>query len=360
MIEWLWTKEREWFDKWDTFNNSTLRGHYLQLSDWLFSYHSYGFDNELLIGLENGEICIGYGIVKAKFFIFSFYVINYGPIVKEGYENYLEEAIGIFLKKAKKEKACYCHINLPVLKEGTLPAALPNDILKKDSIYFTGAIGFPFTFVSSIKGFGVIDLPPISEEDRLTKFANPITRKNIRISLRRGLTIVDANSDDQIQEAYRVMELNASERGYSIRSWEDFKECILSLHQKGFAEIAMAFRENECKGAFLFIKLNNRYTEIMGGTKKESPDIKVGSFLKWHILTKSMKAGLPWYDITTGGSPGVTEFKMSFDPTMIRFIDERHWVLSPFKYGIYVKLRPFLVRNRMVISSFIKILKKVS
>jgi len=358
MVEWLWTKDREWYDKWDSFNNSTLRGHYLQLSDWLFSYHNFGFDTELLIGLENGEICIGYGIVKAKFLFFKFYVINCGPIVKEGYEKYLEDAIVLFLEKSRKEGACYCHISLPVLKEGSFPFALPNDVLKNDGIFFSGKIGLPFAFISSSKGFGWIDLPPISEEERLAKFTNPITRKNIRISLRRGLTIVEAATPDQIREAYRAIELNANERGYSIRNWDELKNCLVNLHKKGFAELAMAYKDNECKGAFFFIKVNKRYTEIMGGTKKEYPDIKVGSFLKWHILTKSMKEGLPGYDITIGGSLGVQEFKLSFDPTIIEFIEGRHWVLSQFKYKIYNTLYPFLRRNKRAISSFIKIIKK--
>lgn len=57
MIEWINVKDdQSWFDKWDEFIFNDPRGNYLQYSDWIKGYKSYGFTYELIIATENGEI----------------------------------------------------------------------------------------------------------------------------------------------------------------------------------------------------------------------------------------------------------------------------------------------------------------
>ena len=357
MIKWLWTKDKEWFDKWDVFNSTVERGHYLQYSDWLYSYKVYGFEVELLVGLENDEICIGYGIIKAKFSIFKFYVINCGPIVKEGFESYIDESIRIFLEKARKERACYCHINIPVAKEDYSWFCLPKETLNSDSIYFTGKTlgkGFPFKYVASINGFSWVDLPQISEEERLSQF-NTGRRKAIRVSLRSGLTVVEAKTPDEIRQAYNACELNANDKGgYILRPWKEFQKYLLPLHEKGYAEFFMAFKDNDCKGALFVIKLNNRYHSNFGGFKREKPDLQAGSFLHWYVIRKAMKQNMPVYDNSVGGSKSVREFKDSFSPVISNFIDGRYWILSPFKYSIYNAFIPWISKNKKRVSWILK------
>ena len=49
MYKYTWTKDTDDLKEWDIFLNSTPRGHYSQISHWLKSYESYGFNYELLI-----------------------------------------------------------------------------------------------------------------------------------------------------------------------------------------------------------------------------------------------------------------------------------------------------------------------
>jgi lipid II:glycine glycyltransferase (peptidoglycan interpeptide bridge formation enzyme) len=359
MIEWNWTTDKEWFDKWDNFNATQPRGHYLQYSDWGYSYREYGFDVELLLGMEHGEICIGYYIVKAKFSFFKFYTINCGPVVKEGYENYIEESIGIFLKKAKKEGACYCHINLPVITEGSFPYCLPADAISENSQYFSGipCKVFPFKFIASINGFSWIDLRNITEEACLNRF-NANKRRDIRASLRKGLTVVEAKTPEEVREAYRLCELNATERGYPLRKWAEFKNYLLPLHEKGYGEFIMAYKDGDCKGALFIEKLPDRYHYVIGGAKKEKPDLLVGTYLHWQVIKKSIEIGFTGYDNSVGGTTSVRAFKDSFDPQPIRFIDGRYWILSPFKYNIYAKFLPYVRKNKQLISKVLKLINR--
>jgi len=357
-MEWLWTKEKEWWDKWDLFNNSTARGHYLQLSDWLFSYHIFGFETELLVGLENNEICLGYGIIKVKYLLFKFYIINNGPIIREGYESYLEEAIQFFLDKSKKDKAFYCHMCLPVLEEGTLPFALSRSSLPNNSLYFTGKMGMLYKIVFSLGGLLWVNLDYVNEEERLADF-NIKTRRDIRASQRKGLVMIEAQTNDQVEEAYHCIALNAKAKGFSVRPWKEFKQYLLDSYKKGFIIFLMAYKDNECKGAMMLLKVNEKYTYVMGGYKREKPDLLAGYFLQWEATKMLMQKGVKGYDISLGGSKGVMDFKLSFGPIAYTYVQYRYWVLSPLKHTIYSRFYPFLVKNRKIIVRLMKSASKI-
>ena len=116
MNDFIWTKSENDFKDWDKFLSSTKRGHYLQISHWLKSHETYGFDTELLlIKDEKSDIVAGAGLIICKFFIFKFCVVNCGPIIKEGYENLFSTIIEEILSRSRKYKPIAISINLPIL-----------------------------------------------------------------------------------------------------------------------------------------------------------------------------------------------------------------------------------------------------
>jgi lipid II:glycine glycyltransferase (peptidoglycan interpeptide bridge formation enzyme) len=356
MIEWIWTREQAWRDKWDAFNNSTTRGHYLQLTDWLKSYSEFGFGLEMLIGHENGDIKIGMGVVKAKFSFFKFYVVNCGPIVREGYEEHIEESYKLFLDKSKKEGACYCHINSPIVLEEFKQWGFTKSALQSDSIFYTGRLKTPFQFVISVNGFRMVDLAGKDKESYLNALDRN-KRRDIKIAEKKGVELKIAETEDDIRTSYSMFENNSKEQHYNIRPWESFRSTILNLHKKGFSEFVMAYKDGVCKGALWLILAGRRYTYTMGGTLRERPDLHVGHYLHWYVVEQSIEKGLQGYDFSPGGSQGVIEFKNSYNPDRIEFEPGRHWVFSPIRYNVFMKVLPMLKKNKVVISKLIRLVK---
>ena len=355
-MKWLFTKEKEWADKWDVFQQSTPRGHYLQMSDWLNSYKSFGFSVEYLIGIDDNEnICLGMGFVKAKYSFLKFYVVNCGPIILEGFESYAEEALKLFIDRSKKDGACYCHINFPqyLLEENSrFKEALPINSLTNNSIYFTGKVGTPFKFVSSINGFRWVELIDIDEEKYLSKLSYNY-RRQIKESIKKGLTRRDAVTLEDIRTAYTCFEDNAETAGYTIRNWNDFAPYLESSVKKGYSKFIMAYLNDECQGAIWLVKAGQRYNYLMGGTKKDTHNLFVGYFMQYQAILDGLAINANGYDISVGGSKGVTEFKKRFLSEHLEFVGARHWVLSPLKFAIFKYLLPTLQKNKKLISKLI-------
>jgi len=73
-----------------------------------------------------------------------------------------------------------------------------------------------------------------------------------------------------------------------------------------------------------------------------------------------MDEGIKGYDISWGGSKGVMDFKLSFDPVVYSYVEKRHWVLSPIKFAIYSRLHPILIKNKRIIVATMKNVQKIA
>ncbi len=341
-MEIIYTKEERWLERWDHFIIQEDRGSHLLLSDWVKSFEAYGFDYEFVIYVENDTIRGGYAAIIAKVFVFKFYIVPFGPIVTNGYEEQLNELIGTVTVRAKLYNSCYCHITLPF-------SSIPNRHiyfdLPKLSALGNAKYGHLFKYVYSTNGFNWIDLKGFDEESKIMTL-KPAVRRNIRNSYRKGLVLADMNTKDKVEEGYRLFIENSKLAHYSIREWNDIKTSLFSLLEKDVLKMLGAYKDGELKGAILLVKSGSYFSYIFGGSKKEVPDLRTGDFLQWEAVKLSIDNGFDGYNISLGGSKGVIEFKNSFNTEQIEFENSKfHWILKPTFFSLFMffekKMKPY-------------------
>jgi len=345
------------WELWDGFLQETPRGHYLQLSDWLKSYSVYGFSPALLLGKNSqGQIVGGLGIVKASFAFVKLFVVPVGPIVMDGWEETTELFVREFYHYCKKNRATYAHINLPILKEGTMQFSLPKSALPSDSVFYTGKEGIRFKSVVTISGLRWVDLTKYTIEDSelLLKDLPSKTRRDIRASLRKKVSCIQCSDHHALFQTYKAIERFASENGYVVRPWADVSGMLTNLFNKGYSIFLFAEKDNEIKGGIWLVKCGKRFTYMTGGTKREKPDLLTGYLLQWNALLSSLSEGFDGYDISVGGPRGVVRFKNSFNPVYYPFISPRHWVFHPLKFRLFDFLYAKLAKHKRSIASILR------
>ena len=242
-MEILFTKDHDLAQKWDDFVMNNDKGSHLILTDWLKSYQSYGFDYELGLIFEKGEIVGGYGAVIAKLSFFKFYVIPFGPIFISGKEVYVREMLKEIPIRAKQLKTCYCHINCPV-SDSELISTHCNNSLSKD--HFSGyEKGHLFKFVYASSGLNWIDLSSFDSLEALLMSFKSSVRRDIRSASRKGLVVRFLKNEDEIQEGYLLCLENAIKGNYSLRDWDVFKLTLVPLLQKGMAKFVACYKNKE-------------------------------------------------------------------------------------------------------------------
>ncbi|MGB3182794.1 MAG: peptidoglycan bridge formation glycyltransferase FemA/FemB family protein [Cyclobacteriaceae bacterium] len=363
MHKFQWTTQKEDLDKWDRFLQSSPRGHYLQVSHWLRSYSKYGFPFELLlITGSQGEILGGLGVVVSKFGMFKGYTCPCGPILAIGHEQLLDQCIEEFKKRAKEKKAIFCQVNMPLfldpensIKAHGLPLAIEDLASLKNAKAGDKARG-----ISSINGFRsvVISYDQDGEPyDHVYSNFNKNTKRNIKKANKNHLQLKFATTPQKVEETYHLLELNGATQGYSVRAWADFKDTLLGMMDKGMCMIPYCEFEGKMLGALIVFEVGERLTYVSGGTIREDRDLKVGHFLHNEMLRLSVQKGYRFYDISVGGSAGVTRFKEGFNGQHVQFHKPRYWVLNPTMFNAYDKMLPYFKRHKVLVSKVLKLFR---
>jgi lipid II:glycine glycyltransferase (peptidoglycan interpeptide bridge formation enzyme) len=353
-MELLYTKEVKWLNEWDNYLIKNDLGSHLLYSDWLKSYAKYGFDYEILILKNKDKIIGGFGAVIAKSLFFKFYIVPHGPIVLQGFEKELDKIIVSLKDRAKKLSCCYVQYSLPLSNDALIEKQTYSyEVLK--SINNLGKKGNLFKYVYSSYGINWVDFNTTNTADELLLQLSSQVRRNINLSYKNNAIIEFASTEKECREAYALIEENAKEGGYAVRSFNDFKETIVEMIAKGTAFLMTAKVGYEIKGSAFFVKSGNYFTYISGGTKKEKPDLKIGYLLHWEIIKKGYQFGFSGYNISMGGSKGVVEFKAKFNTKSLLFeAPHYHVILSPILFKIYLILNSIFVKNKKTISVLLK------
>ena len=357
-----WTSSNSDLKKWNDFLKKNKQGHYLQSSIWLKSYNNYGFNFEVLLVENNeGEIIAGMGTVIAGVSIFKTFIAPCAPIISKGNENLSEDIFKQFLKRAKQKNAFYCHINAPILKENheiINQYCLSN--ISKQSIFYTGKKGIKIKYISSINGFRPVFIDHNNTNtvyENVFKNFNSNTKRNVKKAQKNNLELKFATTKEELKEAYRIIELNGQTQGYAVRSYNDMEGMLTEMLTEKLCIVPCCYNNNSIVGALILFEVGQRLTYISGGTLRTSEDLKVGHFLHNEMINYSINKGYEFYDISVGGSEGVTRFKKGFNGHHIEFIEARHWVLNNFKFDVFIRLNKIISKNKSLFSRVIKIFR---
>lgn len=348
----IFTKEKEWLIKWDQFVRDNSDSH-LVYSDWLKSYQSYGFDFEIGICIDNEKIIGGYGAVIAKMSFFRFYIIPYGPITLDDNELIEQELINAIKRRVKERKACYCQITLPFSEKVQIKNSqtefLENLNFKK---------GNHFKYVFSFVGLNWLDLKKYKSADEILLDFKSSVRRDIRNALRKDTLVKYVTDSEEIEAAYKICQENAQKANYGIRDWQDIKETLFALIEKGNAKFIVSIKNNEIKGAIFIIKTGRYYTYTFGGTKKEKPDLLTGHLLQWEAVKLSFLENCDGYNISLGGSKGVQEFKKGFNTNEILAENAKYNLIgNNLLFFMYVSLENYMKPYKTRIAKILRFIK---
>ena len=361
MAKFYWTQEKEDWQLWDEFLQENPRGIYLQTRSWLESYKSYGFSNELLLAKNSsGELIGGLGVVLAGVGPLKILIAPYGPILSDGNENIANEIIGEFNLKAKKLGAFLSQLSFPaeVFSESMHPKHLLDSSII-ETIFPDTKKGVIFKYVTGLSGFRAVNLFPGDPNayEKVRANYSSSAKRRINKGGKVGNELHIPKSEEEINEAYKLIQLNSDNQGYAVRGWEDFGPTLINMVAQGQCFFACCKNAGSLKGVLIIFDVGHKLHYIMGGTLREEIDLKVGHFLQDQVIQIGIEKGYDFYDISMGGSEGVVHFKEGFGGEIAELTETRYWVLKPLQFAVFQKLMPWVQKNK---SKVAKILSKLN
>jgi hypothetical protein len=300
-------------DQWDRFLMSSPRGHYCQLSTYLKSFKAYGFNSHVIVVKDGGndQIIGGIGLLEFGKSPLKLVAAPMGPIIEVGHEDSFSFLISEALSYSKSVGAFLFQLKIPFTEEFSDAAILPRIRMPINAPH---RYGFPFDVMAVpnqmlwIK-YGNTTSNEEWESQMLNRFSSS-KRRDIRISEKNGLSVLQVTEGSELKKAYSVIELNGREQGYSTRSWEEFGPTLADQVNKGQAIVLVACREGqflEPLRCFGWAKV-----ELSDGEQLEQKKTTMLELFCTGVMKTARAMGLRGYDLTSWGSTGVMEFKKAF------------------------------------------------
>lgn len=187
------------------------------------------------------------------------------------------------------------------------------------------------------------------------------TRYNIRLAARKGVEVVQDNSNDARQHLWQMLQVTAKRDGFIVRRRAEYQFAVWqAMFEAGRAHLFFAEHEGERLAAMLVYTFGQKYWYILGASANEKRNLMPTYLLQWEVMLWAKARDMVYYDMLGAPSPdnlnegdvlwGVYRFKAGFGGTITDFLGcldlPVHHVLAktwngiePAYYRIYQRLK---------------------
>ena len=181
-----------------------------------------------------------------------------------------------------------------------------------------------------------------SEEELMKSFSSK-TRYNIRLAERKGVRIVEDNSDKAFAK-YLELTFETTKRqgfyahipGYHKLMWEYLYKRPTTNDQKPIAHLLSAHYNNEIITTWILFSYGDFLYYPYGASTDKYKDVMANNLIMWEAIKLGKKLGLKTFDLWgREEGKGFTKFKEGYNPQVIEFLGTWDLVISKPLYEIY-------------------------
>ena len=207
----------------------------------------------------------------------------------------------------------------------------------------------------------ILDLTKPEEE--LLKNMHPKTRYNIRLAEKKGVKIVEDNSDDAFTQYLNLtkettdrQKFYAHTQNYHKLMWESLKQNGALNNEKLSAHLLKAIYNNQTLVTWILFVYKDTLYYPYGASSNQNREVMASNLMMWEAIRFGKKLGLKKFDMwgALGKNPdpndswyGFHKFKEGYGGKHIEFVGSFDLVINNYLYFIYKilnKIRWFVLR----------------
>ncbi len=199
----------------------------------------------------------------------------------------------------------------------------------------------------------VVDLEP-AEEDILGRMTNK-TRNIIRSGAKKGIEVVEDNSQEARDEFWRLMEITSERDGYMARRSAEYHQSVWeAMLRAGQGHLFLATHEGERLAGMFVYTFGKKYYYMNGASSNEKRNLNPTYVLQWEVMRWAREHGYTYYDMVAIPNPdnlnesdplwGVYKFKSRFGGAITEFVGCLDWPVRPVQAGAWYRFEPLYYR----------------
>lgn len=232
----------------------------------------------------------------------------------------------------KKHNAIFIKLE-PMVRKGTRDEALGTRALKEFGAVPGKTVFTPSTFW--------IDLTP--DEDTLMKSFHSKTRYNIRLAQKKGVEVVEDNSDKAFEKYLKLFFETTKRQGYYMHSekyhrlmWQTLHKELVAKSESPIARLLVARYKKEIVTAWIVFVWHDFLYYPYGGSSDKHREVMSNNLMMWEVIRYGKAHGLKTFDLWgREEGKGFTKFKEGYNPKVVEFIGTWDLPTSPI-YNAYI------------------------
>ena len=203
---------------------------------------------------------------------------------------------------------------------------------------------FPWTEGKPLFTKYTFQLDISKSEEELLKNMHQKTRYNLRLAERKGVEIVEDNSEQGFEDYWRLMEETTKRQGFFAHGKDYHNKMWQTMKESGMGHLFKAIYGGKTLTAWIVFILNGVIYYPYGASSDENRDVMASNLMMWEVIRygKNQRCGLfdmwgslgptpdvrdPWY--------GFHKFKQGYGAELVEFLGSFDLVINPLQYKIY-------------------------
>lgn len=186
-----------------------------------------------------------------------------------------------------------------------------------------------------------IDLTP-SEDDIFKNFSSK-TRYNIRLAQRKGVKIIEDNSDKAFEEYIELTRGTVERQGFYAHTekyhrlmWKHLHSQLITRNSQPLAHLLTAIYNREIITCWIVFVYKDFLYYPYGASSEKYKNVMANNLMMWEAIRFGKSLGLKTFDLW-GREPGkgFTKFKEGYNPRVVEFLGTWDLVINKPLYYIY-------------------------
>ena len=196
-----------------------------------------------------------------------------------------------------------------------------------------------------------------SEEELLKKFSGK-TRYNIRLAQRKGVEVIEDNSDKAFERYIELTRKTVERQGFYAHTekyhrlmWKYLHKDKQENNEKPIARLLTAKYKNEIITTWILFVWHDFLYYPYGASSDKYKEVMANNLMMWEAIRYGKKLGLKTFDLWgREEGKGFTKFKEGYNPQVVEFLGTWDLVTSPlywpYRFAEYIRWNLLRLKNR--------------
>jgi lipid II:glycine glycyltransferase (peptidoglycan interpeptide bridge formation enzyme) len=166
------------------------------------------------------------------------------------------------------------------------------------------------------------------------------TRYNVRYAKRKGVQVVEDNSNEAFEKYISLTRETVERQGFYAHSekyhrimWKYLHQLPITNHQTPIARLLTARYKNKILTTWIVFSWKNFLYYPYGASTNRYKNLQANSLMMWEAIKYGKKLGLKTFDLWgREEGKGFTRFKEGFNPQVVESLGTWDLVTSPLYY----------------------------